>query len=82
LGEVLKSIHIPDDGLAQIEKKLTEDHCEGELSKEDQRQKLEQRLIAIRKRMDQAYTDKLDGKISLRTFGSARPLSGSLRNSR
>ncbi len=64
LGEVLKNIHIPDDVLAQIEKKLTEDHSSGENSKKEQRQKLEQRLAGIRKRMDQAYIDKLDGKIS------------------
>jgi hypothetical protein len=33
-------------------------------AKKEQREKLEQRLAAVRKRIDQAYTDKLDGKIS------------------
>jgi site-specific DNA recombinase len=63
LGEVLKNIHIPDDVLAQIENRLSEDHHSGESAKKAQRQRLEQRLAAVRKRTDQAYMDKLDGKI-------------------
>ncbi|HET9183302.1 MAG TPA: recombinase family protein [Candidatus Angelobacter sp.] len=64
LVEVLKNIHIPDDVMTDIENKLTQAHVNGENKKKEQRQKLEQRLAAIRKRMDQMYIDKLDGKVS------------------
>jgi site-specific DNA recombinase len=64
LGEVLKNIHIPDAVLAQIENRMSEDHHSGESAKKAQRQKLDQRLAAVRKRVDQAYMDKLDGKVS------------------
>lgn len=63
LGEVLKNIHIPDDVVTQIERSLTEDHHSGENAKKEQRQRLEHRLSAVRQRIDQAYNDKLDGKI-------------------
>lgn len=64
LGQVLKNIHIPDDVVAHIERSLTEDQHSSENAKKEQRQKLEQRLSAIRQRIDQSYMDKLDGKIS------------------
>jgi len=63
LGEVLMNIHIPDGVLAQIESRLTADHDSGESAKKNQRQKLEQRLSTVGQRIDQAYMDKLDGKI-------------------
>src|SRR5581483_1720466 len=63
LGEVLKSIHIPDPVLTGLQKSL--DHDQQRILKEAaiQRTALEQRLSAVRRRMDQAYQDKLDGKI-------------------
>jgi site-specific DNA recombinase len=64
LSQVLKNIHIPDDALAQIEKHMTDGHANGEATKKQQRQKLEHRLSSVRQRIDQAYIDKLDGKIS------------------
>jgi site-specific DNA recombinase len=63
LGDVLKNIHIPDEALAQIEKRMNEGHTSSESAKKQQRQKLEQRLSAVRQRIDQSYMDKLDGKI-------------------
>lgn len=64
LGEVLKNIHIPDEALAQIEKRMSKGHASSETAKKEQRHKLEQRLSAVRQRIDNAYMDKLDGKIS------------------
>ncbi len=63
LGQVLKDIHIPDDVLAQMQESLAQDCQCVEREAKAQGQQLEQRLTGIRRRMDQAYTDKLDGKI-------------------
>jgi DNA invertase Pin-like site-specific DNA recombinase len=64
LGEVLKRIHIPDDVVAQIEDRLTKNEQHTQASRKEQREKLEQRLASVRRRIDQAYMDKVDGKIS------------------
>jgi hypothetical protein len=63
LGSVLKDIHIPDGVLKQLEQSLhVLKHDQGGVLKQ-QRQRLEQRMASVQNRMDQAYTDKLDGKI-------------------
>ena len=64
LGQILKDIYIPDDVLSQIQAGLSEDHERAHAIKKQQRDRLQQRLTAVRNRMDQAYTDKLDGTIS------------------
>jgi site-specific DNA recombinase len=64
LGKVLKDIHIPDDVLAQLEESLTDADRSAHQEKKHQHVQLEQRLTAVRRRIDQAYTDKLDGAIS------------------
>jgi site-specific DNA recombinase len=64
LGQVLKDIHIPDDVLRQLENSLTETQQNSQAEKKTQQEKLQQRLTAVRSRIDRAYTDKLDGKIS------------------
>jgi DNA-binding IscR family transcriptional regulator len=64
LGQILKDIHIPDDVLRQLENSLTQDQKNSHTEKKAQQEKLQQRLTAVRNRIDQAYTDKLDGKIS------------------
>ena len=64
LGQVLKNIYIPDDVLAQLERSLLSDKGREEMLKRQQRERLEQRLALVRRRIDQAYTDKLDGRIS------------------
>ncbi|MDT8068598.1 MAG: zinc ribbon domain-containing protein [Terriglobia bacterium] len=63
LGEVLKNIHIPDEVLEKIENSLEREHARSRNTSAQQRGRLEQQLAAIRRRMDQAYSDKLDGKI-------------------
>ena len=63
LGELLKAIHIPDGVLTQLQQSLSRDRARIEKENALQREKLEQRLAGLRRRMDQAYTDKLDGKI-------------------
>ncbi len=63
LGEVLKNIHIPDEVLQKIEQSLERERDRSEKASAQQRARLEQQLAATRRRMDQAYSDKLDGKI-------------------
>jgi site-specific DNA recombinase len=48
----------------QIEHSLEHDQLQPKNRVAYERARLEQRLDAVRRRMDQAYTDKLDGKIS------------------
>ena len=64
LGELLKNIHIPDAILERIQESLRSDQVRMRNVSAQQRQKLEQRLSDVRRRMDQAYTDKLDGRIT------------------
>ncbi len=64
LGQVLQDIHIPDDVLRQLQTSLTEKQQNSQTEKKAQQEKLQQRLSSVRSRIDQAYTDKLDGKIS------------------
>jgi site-specific DNA recombinase len=63
LGQVLTDIHIPDDVLASIQHSLATDEQRNQQTLREQRQRLQQRLSLIRQRLDQAYLDKLDGKI-------------------
>jgi len=62
LGQVLKDIHIPDDVLAQLEKSLLHDQGRAESHAKAESEKLSNRLA--RDRLEQAYIDKLDGKIT------------------
>jgi site-specific DNA recombinase len=64
LGEILKNIHIPDEVALQIEQSLERDQMQQKNRLASENARLEQRLDAVRRRIDQAYTDKLDGKIS------------------
>ena len=64
LGGVLKNIHIPDEILLRLQQSLTCDQNRLENELVAQRQILEQRISSVRRRMDQSYQDKLDGKIS------------------
>jgi hypothetical protein len=63
LGKVLQHIHIPDDVLAQLEKSWLTDKGRDEAIRKQQDERLRQRSSAVRHRLDQAYLDKLDGKI-------------------
>ena len=64
LGQVLKNIHIPDAVLTQLEKALLNDKGREEAIRRQQGDRLQQRLASVRRRLDQAYLDKLDGKIT------------------
>ncbi len=64
LGKVLQDIYIPDDVLAQIQDALTKYEKNSQGEKKAQMERLQQRLSSVRHRIDQAYLDKLDGKIA------------------
>ncbi len=64
LGQILKNIHIPDQVVAQLERSLEGDQLQRKNRSASDRARLEVRLDEVRRRIDQAYTDKLDGKIS------------------
>ena len=70
LGEVLQAIHIPDDILAQLEESLLNDKGHEETLMEQQAERFRQRLAQLRKRLDQAYVDRLDGKITEKFWGA------------
>jgi site-specific DNA recombinase len=64
LGQILKDIHIPNNILEQLEQALLNDKGQAEACAKVERDRLEGKLLQIRHRLDQAYLDKLDGKIS------------------
>jgi site-specific DNA recombinase len=64
LGQILQDIYIPDDALAQLQANLTEDQNRAQSAKKEQRERLQARLTSVRKRIDQAYMDKLEGTIT------------------
>ena len=64
LGQLLKDIYIPDAVLESLQKALREDQDRSESWRRQERDRLQKRLAGIRARMDQAYADKLDGKIA------------------
>jgi site-specific DNA recombinase len=64
LGKILRDIHIPDAILVQLQESLLTDKGREEEIREQQGRLLEQRLAMVHRRIDQAYQDKLDGKIS------------------
>ena len=64
LAITLRNIHIPDDVLLQLEKSLLTDKGREEAIRKQQDERLRQRLSAVRQRLDKAYLDKLDGKIT------------------
>lgn len=55
---------MPSDVVSQIVTKLREDQRQAVGKVSAERTRLEARLTGIRNRMDAAYTDKLDSKIS------------------
>ncbi len=64
LGEPLRGLQVPPAIVSQIVDALRDDQSkmDGKLSAE--RTRLESRITLVRNRMDAAYADKLDGKIS------------------
>jgi murein L,D-transpeptidase YcbB/YkuD len=63
LGLILKGIQIPDHVLASLQESLANDQEQAENAITAQRNALQPRLAAERRRIDEAYQDKLDGKI-------------------
>jgi site-specific DNA recombinase len=64
LGQVLQAIRIPDDVLAQLEESLLSDKTHEETLRKRQAERMHQRLTQLRRRLEQAYVDRLDGKIT------------------
>jgi hypothetical protein len=64
LGQIVKDIFIPGSVLAQLENSLLNDKGREEAAQNEQRTRLRERLSSVRNRLDQAYVDKLDGRIS------------------
>jgi site-specific DNA recombinase len=64
LGTILKDICIPDDIFAQLQEALASDKGREAGIRAQQAGLLQQRLEQVNRRMDQAYLDKLDGRIS------------------
>ena len=63
LGRVLKDIYISDAVLAGLVEHILSDKGRQESNLREQEGRLQQRLGQIQRRMDQAYLDKLDGKL-------------------
>jgi site-specific DNA recombinase len=70
LAQVLNDIHIPDDVLAKLEHSLLHDKGRAEAQVKAERDRLTQRLVQVRGRLERAYTDKLDGKITEEFWGT------------
>jgi site-specific DNA recombinase len=65
LGQILKDIHIPDQVLSQLSESLLSEKGREAALQQEQTDRLQKRLASVRNRLDQAYTDKLDGKIAV-----------------
>ena len=57
-------IRIPDDVLAQLEESLLSDKTHEETIRKRHAERMHQRLTQLRRRLEQAYVDRLDGKIT------------------
>ena len=64
LGQLLRNIEVPEAVAQAIIENLRNSQKEMENKNAEYRLKLLQRITGIRNRMDQAYNDKLDGKIT------------------
>jgi site-specific DNA recombinase len=64
LGEPLKDLRVPSEVVNQIVDTLRKDQEQTENRLSAERTRFESRLTGIRNRIDAAYIDKLDGKIS------------------
>jgi hypothetical protein len=64
LGEPLKGLQVPEEVVSQIVTTLRKDQQQSINKTNAERSRLETRLATIRKRIDDAYTDKLDGTIA------------------
>ena len=63
LGEPLKGLQVPEEIVSRIVSTIRKDQQQSINKTNAERSRLEARLATIRKRIDDAYTDKLDGAI-------------------
>jgi site-specific DNA recombinase len=63
LGDLLKGIYVPEGIAEQIVGSLERDRERSETQRQERLLGIQQRLAAVRTRMDQIYDDKLEGKI-------------------
>jgi hypothetical protein len=63
MGELLKNIYVPETVVHNIVDSLQSDSAHAETERQKRVAAIEQRLAALRARMDQMYEDKLDGKV-------------------
>ena len=63
MGEVLKDIYVPETVEETIVASLISDRARAESERQKRMDATQQRVAALRTRMDQMYEDKLDGKI-------------------
>lgn len=63
MGKVLKDIYVPETVAGTIVSSLDSDRARADSERQKRMEATQQRLAALRTRMDQMYEDKLDGKI-------------------
>ena len=63
MGEVLRGIYVPETVGETIVASLSSDSARADAERQKRLDATQQRLAALRSRMDQMYEDKLDGKI-------------------
>ena len=63
MGELLKGIYVPETIAQTIVDSLQSDSTRAESERQKRIGATQQRIAALRARMDQMYEDKLDGKI-------------------
>jgi len=64
LGEPLKGLQMPEEIVSRIVTAIRKDQQQSVSKTKTERSRLEARLATIHKHMDDAYTDKLNGKIT------------------
>ena len=64
VSAVLQAIRVPDDILVQLEESLLSDKTHEETLRKRQAERIEQRPTPLRRRLEQAYVDRLDRKIT------------------
>ncbi len=64
MGEPLKGLQVPEEVVSEIVTTLRKDQQQSISKTNAERSHLETRLATIRKRIDDAYIDKLDGTIT------------------
>jgi site-specific DNA recombinase len=64
LGQILKDIYVPDEVLANLQSSLLLDKNSQESAYNQQKGRLQERLALLRRRAEQIYLDKLDGRVS------------------